>query len=544
MPNYYYNGFDAFRIDADGIRVPVVSATFDVDLVGGGSLGTRTSDAFGYVAAGFFTSGSVGAEIEFSHATYPGTFRRTLAATAADAETAPDNYIPAYLVENLATAREPVAYDIWVRDLDKTSAVDVKAGTVAANTAAKLPLLNIVDTNFRVFAHPILGKTGETSVLRYYESPYQDIGAAGRPGSADVPPNYVYAGPPTAPDDVPTFRTLVAADIPSIDAAKITSGTLPIARGGTNAGTFAVSNGVVYFNGTALVNDADLGFDGSKLSVGDAPFTERLNVKGGIRFSSSSYDYVYVTMEAVTDGANTLIGFTSPYIGQSLIKQPRVIGPTYGSTNQFIQLDGTGIKYESYSPGWGSAPNYAAHYFNTNTAVTDADQRLARFDNNGTEKSFFSKDGYLGIGLGAANAAAAIHAIRTSDVLRVGYDASNYMKADVSSTGVVTFDAVGSGVKFLFSDKVDFTDDVTFTDAKNIIVGTTTGTKIGTSSSQKLGFFGATPVTQRSNVGTVTIGSIAGGDTVDSGAVADALTDIASILSNIEQVFQDLGLTN
>ena len=36
----------------------------------------------------------------------------------------------------------------------------------------------------------------------------------------------------------------------------------------------------------------------------------------------------------------------------------------------------------------------------------------------------------------------------------------------------------------------------TIADAQNIAVGTTTGTEIGTSASQKLGFFGATPVVQ------------------------------------------------
>jgi hypothetical protein len=35
---------------------------------------------------------------------------------------------------------------------------------------------------------------------------------------------------------------------------------------------------------------------------------------------------------------------------------------------------------------------------------------------------------------------------------------------------------------------------VTLTDAMNLIVGSTTGTKVGTSATQKLGFYGATPV--------------------------------------------------
>ena len=44
--------------------------------------------------------------------------------------------------------------------------------------------------------------------------------------------NYVYAAPSSAAG-TPSFRKLVAADIPSLAASKITSGTLSVARGGT-----------------------------------------------------------------------------------------------------------------------------------------------------------------------------------------------------------------------------------------------------------------------------------------------------------------------
>ena len=65
---------------------------------------------------------------------------------------------------------------------------------------------------------------------------------------------------------------------------------------------------------------------------------------------------------------------------------------------------------------------------------------------------------------------------------------------------------------------IHFGDTVTLADAKNLVVGTTTGTQIGTASTQKLGFFGATPVVQQtgnvltalSNLGLVTSPSISG----------------------------------
>lgn len=49
--------------------------------------------------------------------------------------------------------------------------------------------------------------------------------------------NKVFAGPATGSPAQPDFRALVAADIPNIAASKITTGTLAIAQGGTNAGT-------------------------------------------------------------------------------------------------------------------------------------------------------------------------------------------------------------------------------------------------------------------------------------------------------------------
>jgi hypothetical protein len=45
--------------------------------------------------------------------------------------------------------------------------------------------------------------------------------------------NYVFAGPPSGGADVPTWRLLVEADIPSINASKIGAGQLSPARGGT-----------------------------------------------------------------------------------------------------------------------------------------------------------------------------------------------------------------------------------------------------------------------------------------------------------------------
>ena len=89
---------------------------------------------------------------------------------------------------------------------------------------------------------------------------------------------------------------------------------------------------------------------------------------------------------------------------------------------------------------------------------------------------------------------------------------------------------------------------LTMADAGNIVVNTTTGTKIGTATSQKIGFFNATPVTQRTNIGAIQDDS-GGTASDDMLSIGDVNTDnnfatIAQRLNRIEQVLQDLGLTS
>lgn len=62
--------------------------------------------------------------------------------------------------------------------------------------------------------------------------------------------NLVFASPNGA-SGAPAFRGLVAADIPNLDASKITTGTLSVARGGTGVDGSAAANGTLLIgNGT------------------------------------------------------------------------------------------------------------------------------------------------------------------------------------------------------------------------------------------------------------------------------------------------------
>ena len=62
--------------------------------------------------------------------------------------------------------------------------------------------------------------------------------------------NTVFAGPGSGSAGVPSFRSLVSNDIPSLAASKITSGIFALARGGTNASSFTAGS-LVAANTTA-----------------------------------------------------------------------------------------------------------------------------------------------------------------------------------------------------------------------------------------------------------------------------------------------------
>jgi len=67
------------------------------------------------------------------------------------------------------------------------------------------------------------------------------------------------------------------------------------------------------------------------------------------------------------------------------------------------------------------------------------------------------------VGIGTTGPGAKLHSLATTEQLRLGYDASNYLSTTIGSTGGVTFNAVGSGQSFTFSDPVNITGALTIT---------------------------------------------------------------------------------
>lgn len=111
----------------------------------------------------------------------------------------------------------------------------------------------------------------------------------------------------------------------------------------------------------------------------------------------------------------------------------------------------------------GGATLVTAYY------ATGANLRFLVADTGGTNTERVRIDSAGNVGIGTTSASARLHLVSTTEQLRVGYDASNYLTVTVGSTGIVTLDAVGSGSQFRFSDGVKIFNGTLQTDVSGSI---------------------------------------------------------------------------
>ncbi|MEO8586861.1 MAG: tail fiber domain-containing protein [Acidobacteriota bacterium] len=115
-------------------------------------------------------------------------------------------------------------------------------------------------------------------------------------------PNRLFAGPASGANLAPDFRTLVAADIPNLDAAKITTGsiaparipslpasqistgTLAVARGGTGTGAAFTQGGVLFSGASGVYSQSPSSFfwdaANGRLGIGTSNPTVPLHLAG------------------------------------------------------------------------------------------------------------------------------------------------------------------------------------------------------------------------------------------------------------------------
>jgi len=107
---------------------------------------------------------------------------------------------------------------------------------------------------------------------------------------------------------------------------------------------------------------------------------------------------------------------------------------------------------------------------------------------------------------------------------------------DTPATNYIEFDASGPSLTLAGSTKLTVGGDFTMVDAKNIIVGSTNGTKIGTATTQKLGLYNTAPTAQQAHINDAPAGGAgAAAGAWDTAAHRDAaIATINAILVRLE----------
>lgn len=212
-----------------------------------------------------------------------------------------------------------------------------------------------------------------------------------------------------------TTNLTVATDsyLGTVKSGTWNGSTIGVPYGGTGATTFT-NNRLLTGNGTsAIVDEANLTFDGTTLVVGGS-------------------------------GGATVGGSSAHYSGFAVQKANVVfeVNDTAGASNQknwYFQASGGALYWGAVNDAFSSGTNYA-RIVRSGSSVTEWDLLWAAGSSSRTP---------LVVTPSLVTISSATEQLRTS------YDGSNYYSTTVGSTGGVTFDAVGSGSAFTFSDKVN-----------------------------------------------------------------------------------------
>lgn len=123
--------------------------------------------------------------------------------------------------------------------------------------------------------------------------------------------NTIFAAP-SGSAGVPSFRSLVATDIPSLDASKLTTGTLGTARGGTGLTSFT-QGGVLYASSTSALASSAAGTAGQVLTSNGtgAPSWTTINAGATISNDTTTNATYYPVFATATTGNLTSAGVSS-----------------------------------------------------------------------------------------------------------------------------------------------------------------------------------------------------------------------------------------
>lgn len=218
----------------------------------------------------------------------------------------------------------------------------------------------------------------------------------------------------------------------------------------TMTGTAAASNtkrGLV-INSTGTNATASQTVTGMTINVGNLG-TTNTNVGLNVTASGASTSNVAIS----TGGGDVQIGspLTTNALSTSTYRSLTINSTSPGRTALQIGINNTSYGYLAAFPTVDFGESSL-----TLSSGASTQALLFYMGSIGEVGRFNQTTGNFGIGTGST-VSAKVHVIKTTEQLRLGYDASNYYSTTVGSTGGVTWDAVGTGAGFTFADKISVT---------------------------------------------------------------------------------------
>lgn len=165
--------------------------------------------------------------------------------------------------------------------------------------------------------------------------------------------------------------------------------------------------------------------------------------------NNSAIGFGALSALTVATAGNVAIGYLA--LANLTVTFGAVVGIGYNCGNGAVS--GVGLSTGYYSTLIGSNTDVSVDGLSYATAigfgaVVGASNTMALGGTAGNAVDIIS---------GGTTASAKLHLIKTTEQLRIGYDVNNYWNATTGSTGITTFNAVGSGSAFAFSDPVSVT---------------------------------------------------------------------------------------
>lgn len=289
-------------------------------------------------------------------------------------------------------------------------------------------------------------------------------------------------------------------------------GTLDENNGSSiTGGTFTdpTISGTMTFSGTVLTSGTLQLIDSTTFVVDVLDTTKRLQFDvGGTTGITGIFSTAFTTAKTITfpDATDTIVGrTTTDTLTNKTLSTPTINGTLISGDNSDI---GTSLVR------FGAV---FAEYTDMALGIITADQPVMNLTVTWNNAGVL----FTGIKLNVTDTASPSNSVLLS--LRVG----DVTKFSVAKTGNIAVTGTST-----------FSDDITMGDGANFVFATVfTGTKIGTATNQKIGFYNATPVTQRTGLANV----VGDADLVYDAEERDMITDLKNKVNGILTRLEELG---